>query len=205
MTANAKTAGDSIAEVPVEKQDKPDNAIANFATLLHRGVERFAGLQKTTLDVVNHQSADVSSTLRNALKPFPVPAGAVLLDLTEQAVDGWIKAQKHILDLIVEQSAQVVEAGKAPGSVSKSVAVLGELVEKSAQRTAAAQKTILEFAAKQNKAASEAIQKQAGVAGTPVATVASSVERGVATLIDTQKAFVDTAAKLAKTAVGANA
>jgi hypothetical protein len=43
----------------------------------------------------------------------------------------------------------------------------------------------------------------AGVAGTPMATVAGSVERGVVMLIDTQKEFLDTAAKLAKTAVSA--
>ena len=204
MNAYAKSAGDAVLEIPVEKNEKSENAIANFATLLHRGIARFAGLQKATLDVVSHQTTDVSSTLRSSLKPFPAEVGTMWLDLTEQAVDGWINAQKHILDLMVEQSAQAIEATKELcDSTSKSIAGLTELVEKSTERTVAAQKTILDFAAKHNKAASEIIQRQAGVAGTPMATVAGSVERGVAMLIDTQKEFLDTAAKLAKTAVGA--
>jgi hypothetical protein len=195
MSAYAKPAG--VPEAPAEKNEKPDNEIAKFATLLHRGIERFAGLQKATLDVVGHQTADVSSTLRSSLKPFLSSAGTMLFDLTEEGVDGWINAQKNILDLMVEQSAHAVEASNEPYG---SIAVLRELVGKSAERTIAAQKTILDFAAKQNKAASEIIQRQAGVAGTPMATVAGSVERGVAMLIDTQKEFLDTAAKLAKTA-----
>lgn len=197
MNADAKSAGDTVPDAPAEVNEKPENAIANFATLLQRGIERFVSLQKAALDAVGDQTADVSSTLRSSLKPFPAPAGTMLLDLTEQAVEGWINAQKNVLDLMVEQSAQAIEASKGPyGSPSESVAVLSHLVQNSAERTATAQKTILEFAAKQNKAASEMIQKQAGVAGTPVAAVAGSVERGVAALIDTQKELVDTAAKM---------
>jgi hypothetical protein len=204
MNADAKSAGDTVPDAPVEVNEKPENAIANFATLLQRGIERFVSLQKAALDAVGDQTADVSSTLRSFLKPFPAPAGTMLLDLTEQAVEGWINAQKNVLDLMVEQSAQAIEASKGPyGSPSESVAVLSHLVQNSAERTATAQKTILEFAAKQNKAASEMIQKQARVAGTPVAAVAGSVERGVAALIDTQKELVDTAAKMAETATGA--
>jgi hypothetical protein len=202
MNAYAKSAGDPVPEAPAEKNEKPDNEVATFATLLHRGIERLAGLQKAALDAVGHQTTDVSSTLRSSLRPFPAEVGTVLLDLTEGAVDGWINAQKDVLDLIVEQSAHAVEASKEPYGL-RSIAVLSELVGKSAERTVAAQKTILDFAAKQNKVASETIQRQAGVAGTPMATVAGSVERGVAMLIDTQKEFLDTAARLAKTAVGA--
>jgi hypothetical protein len=203
MSAYAKPTGGPVSETPAEKNEKPDNESTNFATLLHRGIERFAGLQKAALDAVGLQTTDVSATLRTSLKPFPALAGTMVLDLTEQTVDGWIDAQKDILDLLVEQSAHALEATQEPYG-SQSIAVLSQLVGKSAERTVAAQKTMLDFAAKQHKAASEMIQRQAGVAGTPMATVAGSVERGVATLIDIQKEFLDTAAKWTKTAVGAN-
>jgi hypothetical protein len=201
MNADVKSTGKTLREAPAEKTEKPDVAIADFATLLHRGIERLVGLQKATLDVVSHQTTDVSSTLKNSLEPLTPPAGTMLLDVTEQAVDGWVDAQKHILDLIVEQSAQAVEAAKESGiSASNSMALLGELMQQSTERAVAAQKTILDFAAKQNKAASELIQKQTGLAGTPAAALADAFERGVTMLIDTQKEFLETAAKLAKTA-----
>ncbi len=61
---------------------------------------------------------------------------------------------------------------------------------------------MLDFAAKQNKAVAEAFRRQTGVKGSPVAEVAESVERGVDTLIDMQKEFLDTASKIATAAAG---
>lgn len=62
---------------------------------------------------------------------------------------------------------------------------------------------MLEFAAQQNKAIGETVQKQAGVSGTPAAAVADSVQKGVDALIETQKELLEIAAKPLKEAASA--
>jgi hypothetical protein len=182
-----------------EATDAVDATVVSLATLMHRGIERLADLQKATLDVVGQQTADINATVRKAVKLPPELSNAPFLDFTGQAVQGWIGAQKNVLDLMLEQSAQAVEATKERGkNAGKSVALLSEFVQKAAERTVEAQKAMLDFAAKQNKAASEMIQKHADVLGAPVAKATQSFETGMTTLIDTNKEFLETASKLAK-------
>jgi hypothetical protein len=54
-----------------------------------------------------------------------------LLNVAEQAVQGWVNAQKSILDLMTQQSEQAVQATKeASGSPSKWLAALNELIQR---------------------------------------------------------------------------
>jgi hypothetical protein len=102
---------------------------------------------------------------------------------------------------MVEQSADAVEATKQLGNnATKSVASLGAFVQKAAERAVEAQRALLDFAAKQNKAAAEVIQKQANVTGTLVAKAIQPIESGMSTLIDANREFLDTASKLTKSA-----
>ena len=59
---------------------------------------------------------------------------------------------------------------------------------------------MLDFVVMQNKAASEAIQKQAHGAGALVAKAASPSRAEWVTLIDTNREFLDTASQLTKSA-----
>ena len=178
--------------------ETPETVMGAFTTLLKRNVERMVDLQKTTLDTVSHQNADVMETMRHTLKS--VPNAPELFTLAQQGVEGWIGAQKSILDWIGQQSAMTVKATEQNGSTPLTTAKLSEFVQQAAEQSVATQKTILDFAAKQNKAVTEAIQRQAGVKGTPVAAVSESISRGVATLIDGQKTFLDTTLNMAKAA-----
>ena len=81
-----------------------------------------------------------------------------------------------------------------------SFARLSAFAQKAAERTVEAQSTMLNFAAKQNEAASELIRKQANAAGTPIGKATQSIESGMAMLIETNREFLDTASKLAKSA-----
>jgi hypothetical protein len=198
MNANKKSRKDASPEAP-NTEEIPETTMTTFATLLHRNVERLVDLQKTTLDTLREQSADVAEAMRQSLKSGPAAPSVAMLDVTEKGVQGWIGAQKDILDLLVQQSAQAVEtARKRGGLASQSVAELSEFVQQAAERTVAAQKTMLDFAAEQNKVVAEAFRRQAGVKGSPVAEMAESVRLGVDTFIDMQKEFLDTATKTAK-------
>lgn len=183
-------------EAPINKIKMPDTTAVTG--LLQRNVERLADLQKATLDVLNHQAADVAETMRKALKSTPGGTFTAFFDFAEKGMDGWITAQKNIVDLIVQQSADTVKTTEVRSDyATQSIAKLNELVHQTVDRTAAAQKTMLDFAAKQNEVASKAFQQP----GVVPSEVIQSVERGVSTAINTQKEFVDTATKLAKEAV----
>jgi hypothetical protein len=82
----------------------------------------------------------------------------------------------------------------------KSLAALNDLIQRTAGRAIAAEKDMVEFAANQNKAVSEAIKRQAETAGTPVvATATEMMQHAVDALLENQREFLDVAAKLSKT------
>ena len=81
---------------------------------------------------------------------------------------------------------------------SKVKAGIPNLIQQSVDRTVTAQKSVLEFAAKQTKAVSDTVKQQPGVAGTPVETVTDSVQHGVNTLHASQNEILDSATKNVK-------
>src|ERR1039457_7468561 len=82
-----------------------DSTGASFATLMHRGIERLANLQKSTLDMVVQQTADINATMRKSIKVPAELSGSSFPDFTGQAVEGWIVAQKNVLDLMVDRKS----------------------------------------------------------------------------------------------------
>jgi hypothetical protein len=184
------------AEAAVERSQ---NAIATFANLAHKNVERLAGLQKATLDTFGTYTSDLNKTLRDSFKAEPPAAVQSVFELSEQTVQGWINAQKAIVDLITEQSAHVADVIQDRTIINRPVQVLCQLAERSAERTIDAQKTVLDLAASQNKAVSEAVRKQAAAAGQPWASATESLEKAVGQVIENQKELLDTGAKMLKT------
>jgi hypothetical protein len=130
----------------------------NVRAFVQHGMERLAQFQKTTIDTVNQQCAEMNEKLRESFKGTP----EAIVELTEKTVDGWLEAQKSAANAIAQAGAGMAEAAKERSQVaSKEVAALSELVQQSVQRTIAAEKLLLDFAAEQNKAVFEAIQRQA--------------------------------------------
>lgn len=202
METKTRSPSDASVGTPSEIQD----ATAAFTMLLHRNVERMANLQKTTLDVLNSQTKDLTDTMRTKIKP---PAGtpiAAFFDFAAQGMENWVSTQKSVLDLVVQQSAQTANVTENKGtSAFPSVGNLSELIQQSVERTNSAQKAMLDFAAKQNEAAVQAFKGQTGVAGTPLDKVADSVDKGVSTFVNKQKEFLDSATKITKDAVATRA
>jgi hypothetical protein len=196
MSGNPKSTSKQT-DTSAEQAEAPKTNVDTFATELRQGVEKLASLQKSALDIVSQQTAGVNSTLRDSLKGLPDTPGTVLLDLAEQAVQGWVSAQKSVLDLMVQQTEQVVDATKQEGaSPTKSLTALNEIVQQSAERAIAAQKTMVEFAQKQSQAVSETVKGQAGLAGTPVASTTDALQRGLNELFKNQREFLEVASKL---------
>jgi predicted secreted protein len=83
---------------------------------------------------------------------------------------------------------------------SKPTDVLAELFEESAERAAKAQKTMLDYAASQNRAVSDLIRNHAGTAAAPVVRATDSLEKGFDQAIEAQKELLETGVKLLKRA-----
>ena len=100
-------------ESPTEKAETSETSNSAFTTMMLRGLERLADLQKLTLEALNSQTKDISSTVRDVLRVSPAAPGTVFLDLTEQAVEEWTNAQKTVVDLMAQQSADALKSADA--------------------------------------------------------------------------------------------
>jgi hypothetical protein len=183
MDANFKSTKD-VPESPAEQAGTSETDTTAFTTMLRRGVERFADLQKVTLDVLSRQTKDISSTVQEVLRVTPAAPGTVFLDLTEQAVEEWMNAQKNVVDLMAQQSVQALECA------DEGTAVLTELVRQSAERAVTAQKITLGFAVLQQAGISEVVKRQTGSEETPFAAAAYSMQRCLDALIAKQREFL---------------
>ena len=168
--------------------------------LFNKGLERVVDASKTVIDLAAAQNADVLAAIKKAAKPAQVPE--FVFDLAGQAVAGQVSLQKNLLDMILAQSLSLTEAShELVQEPTKAQAGLSKLIQTSVDRAASAQDSVLEYAAAQTKAVTETLKSQPNVAGTPVETVADSIQRGVETAIATQKEIVANAAKASKSAV----
>jgi hypothetical protein len=80
-------------------------------------------------------------------------------------------------------------------STETSMGGAAAIVQQTVEQAVAAQKKALDSSVAQTKAAFETAKKQFGLTGTPVEAAAESFQRGVDSLIETQKELLDIAAK----------
>jgi len=171
-----------------------------FATLFSNGLERAVEVSKKTLDLAAQHNAEVLENCKKAIKLTPSTPGAMFFDLAGQAFESYVEMQKGMMDLLLEQSAVLLETNdEREAAVGRVTARMEHAVEQSVDRAIAANKMVLDFASRQNKAVNEAI-KQVGFAGTPAALAVDSIHRGVDSVIETQKEILEIAAKPLKAA-----
>jgi len=205
MTTNPKSTKDAAPDSPA-RDTPPASEIAQFtafATLFQKGVERLAEMQKTALDVVANQANDTIGAWKQTAAVTSSAPGAFLLDLAGQGIEKMAQTQKDMIDLVVQQNARVLDMAKERRDyTSKWTTDVAEMVSEAADRTAAAHKILLDFAAEQNKTVAAAVKKQAGTTPVAAATNAAidTIQRNVDMAIQTQKELMDAAAKPLKAA-----
>lgn len=172
-----------------------------FANLLENGFERVLEVSKNSLNLSVEHNAEVLEATRKAFNLAPNTPGLFLFDVAGKAFENYAELQKSVLNILGQQGSAaagaVRESGKAGANLAAKTA---SAFQESVDRTAAAHKAVLDFAARQNKLVVEAIKQQKGVAGTPLAQIADSVERGMDALIEAQKNQLETAASQLKSA-----
>lgn len=177
-----------------EETNEMTYGTAAYAALFNKGLERVAEVSKSSLDLTVAQNIEFLASCKNALK-IPMP-GLFLFDMAGSAFEGYVALQKNLLGLAVEQSTAVVNATQLDADKAKGG--INALIEQSVDRTAAAQNSVLDFAAKQAKAAGETVKQQPGVTGSPTETVTDSVQKGVDAVVATQKEILNLATKTVK-------
>jgi len=167
-----------------------------FTPLYRTGVEKMAKLQKNALDLVAEQTAEWMGAWQKAFGFFPVAAPTVVFEVAGQAVRTYVETCKSAIDLAVEQSHAVVKIGQErAGAYSKIAGEATASLRTSVERSVAAQKKVLEFAALQNKAICETAKKQLTPVGGPAVQVVDTFQQGAETLFEAQKSFLDATTK----------
>lgn len=169
---------------------KPD-VIESITELYTNGIERLAEVQKKGLEIAVKHNAEVASAWKKFTLPVP---GVLMLDLATTAFERFAETQKGAIDLMVEQTHTLAKVVKERKAKSTDAMEDGNKRAKEAiEHSVAAQKTALDYTAKQAKAAFATAKQQ--LAGTPVATAADSMERGMDIVVEAQKELLDLVAE----------
>ena len=134
--------------MPPEKTTPP----ADFTNLFLKGVEQAADLQKKSLEAALQQNAEAAAAYKKGAASMQQMPD--VFDLASKALEGYVEAQKTVIDQIVQQTAALVEGARSSGASAQKVAeTFTKNIEQSIERTVEAQKKALELAAQQAKSA----------------------------------------------------
>ena len=197
MNPAAKSTRDAMPGTPAAEKAEASFAVfpTEMVALCARAIERSANVQKAALDFTLQQSRETIEAVRRTMPSLP---GMFLFDVGLQALDQCAETQKKMLDMAVEQAGAVVEYSRQRGdNVARGLSGIGSLMQESVERGVTAQRSVLSFAAEQNRLMNETMRKQADACGVPATAMAAadSVQRGMDALIDTQKELLDIASK----------
>jgi len=155
-------------------------------------VNRFAELQKSSLDAMAEQSSEFVAAWKKAASYLPVPTPTFFFDVFDQAVQTAVETQKSVIDLAVEQTEAVATIAQQRANAYAEISETATAALKTTvSRSVEAQKKVLEFAAQQNKAVWGATKKQIGDG--PASIIADTIERGTNTVIEAQKSILEAA------------
>ena len=177
-------------------EDKQTEVVETISTLYTKSIERLAEAQKKTLDSAAQQNADLIGAWKKIAQATPGTPVPSILDLAGNVFGQFVELQKGAIDLALEQSQALAGlASERVNTLASATATVQTLVQDSLERAAATQKHAIEFSVAQTKAIFDTFKKQSGVAGTPVAAVADTIERGFDSLVETQKEILNIATK----------
>jgi hypothetical protein len=203
MTNDPKSTKDTPPEAPAQPAAEMAPYMI-FAELYHNGVERLAELQKKSIDIFAMQATEAIGVWKKTV-PAPAQGGLAWMDLADQGIAKVAQAQKGMIDLAVQQSAQNAQLAKGRREpVNKWPAEMTAVMSEAADRAVAAHKISMDFAAAQNTAISAVVKKQSGIScSAPAAAALDAMEHNVDMAIRAQKDMVEAAAKPLKAAAGA--
>jgi hypothetical protein len=192
----------SMSTVNVSSSEPVSNAgaqkidVLEAASVLYfKGVERFAELQKRSIDLAADQNAEIIDSWKKLASLMPGAPGVFLLDLVSSGFERCVETQKGAIDLLVEQgNAAAGLIKERTNSVSKATEEAVAMAKKTVEYSVAVQRKALDTSAEQAKAMIGDVKQHLGSVAIPDDAAVDSLHRGIDTYVDTQKEFLDIAA-----------
>lgn len=168
---------------------------ANLAGLFLKSVERFAELQKQSIDVAVQQSTEMSEVVKKMAEKLPGAPRPAVFEMAAGNVARCADTQKSAINFVVEQSKVWTDTIKDRSLTAKDLSDSnGKTVKQTLERSFAVNKKVLENTAAGAKAMMDAAKEQFGLRGTQAEAMTDSFIKGIDTAIDAQKKVMDIAA-----------
>jgi hypothetical protein len=161
--------------------------------LLQRSVETFIHMQEEFLKIAGKQTHTWVEAAK-AGKPFQTEP---VVELAREGMENFVKAQKHFLDVIVEETAMATGSKKGNGAVKKMKKTeLSELARQATDSLIEAQKKLVDVAGKQvNENVKTAGKSLELLRPFPFVPLAELTREGVKSYVEAQKALMDVVVK----------
>jgi len=160
--------------------------------LLRRSVETFIQMQQEFLKIAGKQTHTWVEAAK-AGKPFQ---GQQLVDTAREAMDHFVKTQKHFMDVIAEETAKAT--GKHTNGVAKKSkkSELSQLARQATESFIDAQRKLVDVAGKQMNVNVKTAGKTLDLLRPfPFLPLAELTREGVKSYVDVQKELMDAVAK----------
>jgi len=174
------------------KERVGDCPIRHAATdLLRRSVDTFIGLQQEFLKIAGKQTHTWVEAVKSG-KPLDTED---LVEGAREAMDHFVKTQKHFMDVIADETAKATSGKPVEAKKSKKTE-LAQLAREATESLIAAQKKLVDVAGKQVNAEVRIAGKAVELLQPfPFLPIAELTREGVKSYVDAQKALVDVVVK----------
>ncbi|MGA9259153.1 MAG: hypothetical protein WBV98_21315 [Candidatus Sulfotelmatobacter sp.] len=153
--------------------------------LLRRSLETFIGMQQELLKTAGKQTHTWVEGAKNG-KPYQVDQ---LVELAQEAMENFVKAQKHFMDVIAEETAKAISGKHANGAhKTHKKTELSQLARKATESFIDAQKKLVDVAGRQMNASVKIAGKTLELFRPfPFLPLAELTREGVKSYVDAQK------------------
>ena len=160
--------------------------------LLGRSVETFIHMQQEFLKIASKQSHQWVAAAK-AGKPFQ---SEHLVQLAQEAMEQFVKTQKHFMDVIAEETAKATGAKHSNGAKKTKKSELAHLARQATASLMDAQKKLVDVAGRQmNSGVKIAGNTLELLRPFPFLPLAELTREGVKSYVDAQKAVMDAVVK----------
>ncbi len=160
--------------------------------LLRRSVDTFVQMQQEFLKIAGKQT----HTWLDAVKTGKPYRGEHLVELAQEAMEHFVKTQKHFMDVIAEETAKATGAKHTNGAKKMKKTELAQLARQTTESFIEAQRKLVDVAGRQMnagvKTAGKTLELMRPLSFLPLAEM---TREGVKSYVDAQKELMDVMAK----------
>jgi hypothetical protein len=160
--------------------------------LLRRSLETFIGMQQELLKTAGKQTHTWVAAAKEG-KPYKVDQ---LVELAQEAMESFVKAQKHFMDVIAEETSKATSGKNTNGAHKVKKTELSQLARKATEAFIEAQKKLVDVAGRQMNASVKSAGKALEVFRPfPFLPLAELTREGVKSYVDAQKELMEVMAR----------